>query len=416
MTDVAGNQDRTEPLPTLRDLLAKVHLRLIAFTIALATISLLASGVLMIRSYAQRNLELIAHNVSYVVEPAVILGDPDAIAEGVASVAAAMDVKQVQVVDGKGHILTRWVNPAVHATGVLEPVASRLLWSHPVIKPVRRGNSVLGEVRVYGDSGAIVSFFLSGTLVGLLCLGATIAATQLLARRLHRDVIAPLDHIAEVAHAITADRRFEKRIPASGIAEIDQIGRDFNGLIAEIQAWQAVMTIENAELTRQSTHDSLTGLGNRVLFERKLHETVTTAKRSNTIFAVLYLDIDEFKQINDRYGHESGDAVLIEVAGQLRRSIRKVDHPFRLGGDEFAVILAPFERREQVQTVIDRINHGMSGRFRLSDGPFATPSLSVGVAIYPEDGSTPSDLLRRADLAMYSQKRDRGGWPVERSS
>lgn len=393
------------PLPTLRQLLAGVHMRLILFTVALATASLLLSGMIVIRNYASRNLDLTANTVAYTVEPAVVFGDRAAVLEGMVSVAGVGGVNRVEVRDSRGQVLAEWEHPHSDLHSGFEDWANRLLWPRPAVHMIRRGETVLAEVRVYGNSEGILRYALSGAIIALSCLGLTVIATRVLARRLQKDVIDPLDHVAAVAHAVRSDRAFEKRVPSSGIAEIDRFGQDFNALLAELQGWHAGLTSENAELARRATHDGLTGLGNRVLFEQVLGDAIGVSVRSGVAFAVLYLDIDEFKAINDRHGHESGDAALIAVAERLRTSIRHVDNAFRLGGDEFAVVLAPFQNRTHVDAVVTRIHLAMERGFRLPNGLFAKSSLSVGVAIYPDDGISPDDLLRRADAEMYEKKR-----------
>lgn len=404
---VAAKETKAQPLPTLRQLLARVHLRLILFTVALATASLLVSGLIVIRNYAHRNLELIAHTVAYTVEPAVIFGDPQAVREGVLSVGAVTGVDRVEVIDPTGKATAAWDHPHQDFHSYFEDAANRFIWPDPSVANVKRGDAVIAEVRVFGNSEGILRFALAGAIIALICLGLTVVATRILARRLQRDVIEPLDHVAEVAHLVRSDRAFEKRVPSSGIAEIDRFGQDFNALLAELQGWHAGLTSENAELAKRATHDSLTGLGNRVLFEQTLGEAIGESVRSGSALAVLYLDIDAFKQVNDAHGHESGDAALIAVAERLRASIRHIDKAFRLGGDEFAVVLAPFFNRTHVDTVVSRIRGAMDKPFRLPSGLFATASLSVGVAVYPDDGVSPQDLLRRADAEMYQDKRER---------
>jgi diguanylate cyclase (GGDEF)-like protein len=230
-------------------------------------------------------------------------------------------------------------------------------------------------------------------------------ATRILARRLQRDVIDPLGHVAEVAHAVRRDRAFERRVPSAGIAEIDRFGQDFNALLAELQGWHDGLTSENAELARRAAHDPLTGLGNRRLFEQRLSLAIGDCAPGGEAFAVLFFDIDNFKQINDRHGHESGDAALIAVGERLRGAIRQHDQAFRLGGDEFAALLVPLECRAQVDQAVSQITQALALPIRLPSAALASLQVSIGVATFPDDGMEPQDLLRRADEAMYRQKK-----------
>jgi diguanylate cyclase len=392
-------------LPTLRQLLARVHLRLILFAVSLAAASMVVSGVIVIRNHAHRNLELIARTVGYSVEPAVVFDDRLAIREAMVPVVAVAGVGRVEVRSAAGAILADWDPPKPGFNTALARMADRVFWPRPTVHRIERDGATIAEVRVSGNSASILRYALSGAIIALSCIILTVFATRILARRLQRDLIDPLDHVAEVAHAVRRDRAFEKRVPSSGIAEIDRFGQDFNALLAELQGWHAGLTSENAELARRATLDGLTGLGNRALFEQGLGEAIAASQNGGEAFAVLFLDVDDFKATNDRHGHASGDAALIAVAERLRKAIRSVDRAFRLGGDEFAVLLAPFEERGHVDGVLARIRLAMEQPFRLPSGLFATSTLSVGVAVYPDDGLSPQDLLRRADAEMYKHKK-----------
>ena len=395
------------PLPSLRELLARVHLRLILFAVTLAAASLMVSGVLVIRNYAQQNLQLIAKTAAYTVEPAVVFEDRQAINDGMTSVAANGSVNAVEVRDPKGQVLASWHNPHGTMRGLIVDTVNQVIWPVPAVAQVKRGDTVLAEVRVYGNSGGILRYLAAAFTIALACVALTVFAARILARRLQRDVVDPLDHVAEVAHAVRRDRAFERRVPASGIAEIDHFGQDFNALLAELQGWHAGLTSENAELQRRATHDDLTGLGNRALFERRLHEAVEQAQSKGANVALLYLDVDHFKLVNDQHGHDSGDAALIAVGERLRGAIRAHDAAFRLGGDEFAVLLTHFSSPDHINGVVSRIRHAMEHPFRMPSGLDTIATLSVGVAVFPADGTSAEELLRSADSAMYREKKAR---------
>lgn len=154
--------------------------------------------------------------------------------------------------------------------------------------------------------------------------------------------------------------------------------------------------------------DCLTSLPNRRHFMRKLARALAGAKPRNRPLAVLFLDIDDFKQINDRYGHETGDKLLRIVARRLTHCVRNDDLVGRLGGDEFACMLTGDASREKVEHVAAKLLDALSapamiGGVQLSARP------SVGIALFPGDGTTSADLLRRADAAMYHAKQQRTG-------
>ncbi|HZF45501.1 MAG TPA: diguanylate cyclase, partial [Sphingomonadaceae bacterium] len=330
--------------PTLDGILARAHGRLILAAVLIAGVTVLFSGASIIRDHAARNLELIARTLSYTVEPAIVFGDREAIVEGIRSVADNGAVERIEVADTQGRLLASWSSEDDGPFAWVERLGSRILWSEPFRLPIERGGEKIGEVRVTGSAAGIERFILQGVLIILCCVGIAMVATRILARKLRSGVIDPLNHVAEVAHSVRTERAFHRRVPAAGLAEIDNFVEDFNGLVAEIQDWYDGLTEENQKLARQARHDALTGLGNRVLFERHLDAAVDGARQKGSRFALLYLDGNDFKQINDCHGHEAGDKVLQAIADRLRQSVRHADHVFRLGGDEFAIILgAPID-------------------------------------------------------------------------
>lgn len=151
-------------------------------------------------------------------------------------------------------------------------------------------------------------------------------------------------------------------------------------------------------------HDSLTGLPNRVLFEQRLQASISRASRKHEQFAVLYIDLDDFKPINDRYGHDAGDRVLQSVANRILATVRDYDTPARLGGDEFAIILNSLEHAHEAATVAGRVHASLSQPVDV--GQASVPvGCSIGIAVFPDAGATPQSLLSEADRAMYRVKR-----------
>lgn len=159
-------------------------------------------------------------------------------------------------------------------------------------------------------------------------------------------------------------------------------------------------------LHHQAHHDALTGLPNRLLFNDRLRQLIKQAQRHSTQLAVLFIDLDHFKEINDSMGHDVGDQLLIEVSKRLKSVIRQTDTLARLGGDEFTVILDQIHNADAVVDITRLLIDVMSAPIELSGQSFYV-TLSVGVAIFPDDGISAEELLRNADAAMY-QSKDEG--------
>jgi diguanylate cyclase (GGDEF)-like protein/PAS domain S-box-containing protein len=162
-----------------------------------------------------------------------------------------------------------------------------------------------------------------------------------------------------------------------------------------------------ARLRNMAYFDMLTGLPNRNFFYDHLQRALHRAKREQTSCAVLFIDLDRFKLINDTSGHHVGDEVIMEVAARLRRVLRPADTVARLAGDEFLILVENFESMSDVQVVCQRILKEFKTPFVI-DGREIHLQVSIGVAGYPADGSNPADLIRHADQAMYRAKQVEG--------
>ena len=160
---------------------------------------------------------------------------------------------------------------------------------------------------------------------------------------------------------------------------------------------------ENA-LQWQATHDSLTSLPNRVLFYDRLGQAITESARYKHQFCLLYMDLNNFKQVNDNHGHLNGDNLLVQVASRIQSTIRQSDTAARLAGDEFAIILS-HSSFEEAQQVADKLHHALSEAFMLENGVILTISASIGIACYPLDAQTADTLIFHADNKMYLAKR-----------
>jgi diguanylate cyclase (GGDEF)-like protein len=151
-------------------------------------------------------------------------------------------------------------------------------------------------------------------------------------------------------------------------------------------------------------HDDLTQLSNRLMFQQRLRREIASARSSGQGFALLYLDLDGFKLINDTYGHEIGDQLLVGIAQRLRESVRGVDTVARMGGDEFAVIQSFDSQHSAAIFLAKRLLENIGKPFELA-GRSTLVGASIGIALYPQHGDSPDTLLRNADKALYLAKK-----------
>lgn len=158
-----------------------------------------------------------------------------------------------------------------------------------------------------------------------------------------------------------------------------------------------------AKLDYQAHHDPLTGLPNRALFENRLHAALQCSQVSNRQGAVLFLDLDRFKHINDSLGHPVGDLLLKGIAQRLKEQVRDVDTVARLGGDEFIILLPGLHKPSDASAIANKLLACFSAPFQAGEHEFFT-SASIGISLYPQDGSDVASLIRNADAAMYRSK------------
>lgn len=166
---------------------------------------------------------------------------------------------------------------------------------------------------------------------------------------------------------------------------------------------RAEKKIFEEQIQRLAHYDALTDLPNRALFFDRLQQALAAAKRDQSRLAVLFIDIDMFKPINDTFGHEIGDLLLREIARRMRGCLRESDTSARYGGDEFVVLLPTIAANEDAKLVADKICAVLEQPFELG-GNVLCISSSIGIAVYPENGSEEKHLLRNADAAMYQSK------------
>ena len=160
---------------------------------------------------------------------------------------------------------------------------------------------------------------------------------------------------------------------------------------------------QEQKILHQANYDSLTNLPNRFLTMDRLSQLIKESQRSGHLAAVLFLDLDDFKKINDSMSHEIGDQLLVQAAGRLRESVRDGDTVSRLGGDEFIVLMGNLKTSDDAYPVAEKLLQCFRNTFLL-DGRELSVTVSIGIALYPDDGSTSAELLRNADAAMYHSK------------
>lgn len=198
------------------------------------------------------------------------------------------------------------------------------------------------------------------------------------------------------------DRHLEIKL----LPHLDSDGRSLGCFSVAADITEHKLTEERMQ--RVAHYDSLTELPNRILFNDRLNQAIHLAKRDSGQFALLYIDLDRFKTVNDRLGHSAGDELLKQVARRIREEVRESDTVARVGGDEFTVILSDTARRDDAEAVADKIVAAIAAPFAIGgNGVSVEVGASIGIAVYPSEGQDADELVQAADSAMYGAKRFR---------
>lgn len=204
--------------------------------------------------------------------------------------------------------------------------------------------------------------------------------------------------VLEHTYAITFYSRYPRPV------DFDATDREVMGTLADYFTNFLEGQRKMEQMAQLAYNDQLTGLPNRAVFFSRAEEVISMATRYKRECLMLYLDLDGFKLINDTQGHDAGDAALVEVARRLREILRREDFVARIGGDEFALLIPEIQNPGNPYEVIDRIRKIMLEPFVISGNRFFL-STSIGVAMFPRDGTTHTELLAVADKSMYQDKR-----------
>ncbi len=290
-----------------------------------------------------------------------------------------------------------------------------------VVSPISFDEDVIGSIVLIADMHEwkhrqVINLI---TAVGVFLFSLLMAVV--ISSRLENAVTRPILKLAMTARRISRNEDYSLRAEKDSQDEIGSLVDDFNAMLDQIESRDQALfhvnerleekvnsrtrelTALTKQLEHQAYHDALTGLANRVTFDNNLRLAIEQKVRHGGRLAVLFLDLDRFKIINDTLGHAAGDKLLIEVAERFRHCVRKSDTLARLGGDEFAVLLFDIEHDNTAMAVAQKLAEAISKPLQL-DGHDLHLSTSIGVSLFPGDGTDAEVVIKNADTAMYRSK------------
>jgi len=220
---------------------------------------------------------------------------------------------------------------------------------------------------------------------------------------LQQAILIPIARLHSIATNVIETKNLEHEMENFHHDELGELAKKFSQMLQDLHSYHVELNAQKKILSYQATHDALTTLPNRTLFNDRLEQSIYKAKRQEGDFALLFIDLDQFKEINDTFGHEYGDKLLIEVASRLKHMIREEDTLARFGGDEFTIIMNhikdPYSISLLAQKILDSLPHAIDlGIDQVQI------TCSIGVSLCPQDSIDALELIKYADIAMYRSK------------
>jgi diguanylate cyclase (GGDEF)-like protein len=389
--------------------------KLFLLVLASVMVGLLAAATLSIWIEAdrylatrQRELQAVAQVFASATASAAAARDPVAARNAMRAIGqiAGMQHARIETLDGRtlAEMGVAALLDSDLRIGGTEPIS---VWralrtrSVQVTVPIRESGGTVGRFVLVGDASDLTANLLRTLRVAMLCALFALAVGLSVAARLQRGITAPLRNLTFVLERIRKTHDYAARIEATSDDEVGRLVDSFNETLGEIRK-------RDRELEKLAYYDPLTGLANRALFRRTLDDGLSHCGRTGTQGALLLLDLDRFKEVNDTLGHAAGDELLIKVAHLIGRVLPEHHFLARLGGDEFAIMVPECGDASAIERLAAEVIAAISGSIVLERGE-VTVETSIGIVLIPGDGPTASDLLRNADLALYRAKEEGRG-------
>ena len=423
-----------------------IRWKLTALIVTISSISLLLASLAFITSDRINTQQTVTNNLKTMAEiiaanssAALLFGDPEAAQETLGFLKSQKHIQAAAIYEMNSSVFASYRKPGIDIafpdTGI--QAETTLFWGDHVelFIHINYEGEQIGVVYLRSNMKAVhdrLVWFL-GIVVGVLLVSLLI--TVILSTRLQRIITDPLLRLSSIARQVRSEKNYSLRVIGEGRDEVGCLITDFNAMLDEIQSRDDELRENRSQLEARVTqrtrelevansslatskeqaecvakrmeyhahHDALTGLPNRILLNDRITTELAHARRKQGMVAVLFLDLDRFKIINDSLGHAVGDQLLRVIARRLGNCVREEDTVARLGGDEFMVLLPNINgssdagriARKVIDCLIDPIS---------CNGHELHITTSVGISIYPYDGTDSETLIKHADISMYRAK------------
>jgi diguanylate cyclase (GGDEF)-like protein len=428
----------------LRNLSVRRQITLVIMIIV--TVTLLVSSVAFITSdrlYTQKNvgnsLRMMADMIAANSSAAILFGDSASAAETLGFLGSQNNIEAGVIYDAEHEVFARYNRNGIVGQQPAPPdTADNLLyWGDHIelFRTITYQGEKIGSIYLRSDLRTVHERLIRYLAIVAAVLAGSLLVAFSLIGRLQHVITAPLLRLSVIARRISTEKNYSLRVQDYGSDEIGTLIHDFNDMLEEIQLRDEQLRVHRQDLENRVTqrtlelelanrqlaeskekaenvarhmeyhahHDSLTGLPNRALLDDRLRVELSHARRDSSMLALLYLDLDRFKVINDSLGHVTGDQLLRVVSRRLHTCLRDGDTVARLGGDEFIVLLPRISSAADAGRIGNKIIESLNETCNCG-GHELHITTSVGVSIYPHDGTDIETLIKHADISMYRAK------------
>ncbi|WP_129125012.1 putative bifunctional diguanylate cyclase/phosphodiesterase [Geomonas oryzae] len=412
-------------LPLQRKLMLIIMLCCTA-TLILASLFFVAREAKVLYRAQEEDLVSIAEVIGENSASAVVFNDPKSAEDTVRPLAAKSSILAAYIITKDGRLFARYLAPGAaraklplellpegatpaditRAVRQVQDDAYRSSFSSgyaSAVKTIYLDGEPVGTVVLHANASGFLRNLGWTLLAAFLFMGAAFVAAYLFSARLQQMVSSPLLELLATMKEVSASKNFSLRVQKPSNDEIGLLYDGFNEMLCEIEERNQILRQRQAHLQQLAHYDPLTRLPNRTLFYDRLSQALSLAGRAREAVAVIFIDLDHFKDINDTLGHRIGDLLLIEVASRLSTVVRSCDTVARLGGDEFTVFCQNIATPENAALVAQKLVALFADTFRLGESEIHVTA-SIGVTLFPYDGKTVDELLMNADIAMYHAK------------
>ena len=389
---------------SLKSYLLRNQIYFNATVIGVSVLLIMVVATRSFKHYSEQNLSLIAQSLANQLDITLVFDDKRTAQDTITRYQKQYHLRHIEVSDLQQQTFVEAYSPRTDAMEYLEYIQGLILSKSAGTATIAHNGVALGQVQIVETARPLLDFIqlISGVL--LSCLVFTLLCIYLNIRLIYQKITYSLEQLAQTSTALTQQRDFNQRVPMGEIREFNAISTSFNQLLEQLQQWELQLEQENQSLTHRALHDPLTQLPNRDYFDKHLNYLLGHARaRHDNSFALLYLDNDKFKQVNDQYGHNVGDQLLCAMVERIQATVVHEHFMARIGGDEFAIILYHCTSIEQVLPTVHALLY-------CQDTPLCLPNqlnldfnFSIGIALSYQ-AQTVQELIHQADQAMYQAK------------